>query len=141
MLFRSNERCTIAFEDTTDVDSLIQRMKEELKLKGYSHKTQKSYINHVKLFSSFTGKCLKEAQIQDVRAYLLHLLEKQQVSHSYASQAISAVKFLCNEVLKTDITVDLPRPKKEKKLPNVLSQGEVVKILQALDNEKHKQDS
>lgn len=134
----SNEQINIKFENNLKDNKLISKMREELNLKGYSHKTQKSYLNHIKIFSGFINKHLEEVQIQDIRGYLFDLLEKQQVSHSYASQAISSIKFLYNEVLHTNIVVDLPRPKKEKKLPNILSQGEVLKILQALDNEKHK---
>jgi hypothetical protein len=57
-----------------------------------------------------------------VRRYILFLLEEQQASHSYANQAISAIKVLCNDTLNQGKTIEaLPRPKKENKLPNVLS--------------------
>ncbi|MGH4140025.1 tyrosine-type recombinase/integrase [Clostridium sp.] len=52
---------------------------------------------------------------------------------------ISAIKFLCNEVLRQNIIIELlSRPKKEYKLPNVLSFQDVTKILVALKNEKQK---
>lgn len=138
-LLFNTERCTINFEDNTQNDKLYKSMKDELTLKGYSHKTLKSYLNHIKVFSSFIDKEMSTVKPEDIRRYIIHLLEEQQVSHSYASQAISAIKFLFCEVLKTNINVcDLPRPKKEKKLPDVLSQEEVFEILRALDNQKHK---
>jgi site-specific recombinase XerD len=49
------------------------------------------------------------------------------------------VKLLYKEVLpKSDINMSIPRPKKDSKLPSVLSQSEVIQILQATSNEKHK---
>jgi len=60
-------------------------------------------------------------------------------SHSYVNQTVSSVKFLYNEVLKDKrIVVQVPRPQKEKKLPKVLSQEEVIKVLSALTNKKHR---
>lgn len=73
-----------------------------------------------------------------VKNYILFLLDTGNSSHSYANQAISAIKFLFQNVIEKQITEFLPRPKREIKLPNVLSQEEVFKILQALDNKKHK---
>lgn len=134
-----NERCVLEFQDNTKDNMLFTTMIETLKIKGYSHKTQKSYINHVKIFSSYINKDMKEVQSDDVRKYLLYLLEEKQTSHSYANQAVSAIKFLCNEVLKSNKIIEkVPRPKKEKKLPNVLSAGEVYKILNVLNNQKHR---
>ena len=55
------------------------------------------------------------------------------------NQAVSAIKFLFAEILdKPRIAIQLPRPNKEKKLPKVLSEEEVSRILAALDNNKHR---
>lgn len=134
-----NESILIMFEDNSKNISIINCMEQELKLKGYSFKTRKSYISHMERFESFIRKDLSDISPQDVREYVLFLLEKQKVSHSYANQAISAVKFLCNEVLKqSKIIESLPRPKRENKLPNVLSTEEVLKILKCITNLKHR---
>lgn len=112
---------------------------EVLKLKGYSFKTRKAYINHIKRFSSFVDKDLENITSDDLRLYILFLLEKEKKSHTYANQAISSIKFLCKEVLnKQNVTANMYRPKKEKKLPKVLSREEVIRILKAVGNEKHK---
>lgn len=114
-------------------------MDDEIKLKGYSFKTRKAYIEQIKRFSNFIDKNLDDIVPEDVREYTLFLLENQEVSNSYANQSISAIKFLCNDVLKQNKNINLiARPKKENKLPNVLSFQEVSKILTALKNEKHK---
>lgn len=68
------------------------------------------------------------------------MITEKQTSHSFANQAISAIKFLWINILhmpNNEIEY-LPRPKKEKKLPNVLSKEEVLSLLKSVDNEKHK---
>lgn len=53
-------------------------------------------------------------------------------------RALSAIKFYTQKVLLLEETVSYVRPKKEKKLPNVLSMNEVMLILKALHNLKHR---
>jgi integrase/recombinase XerD len=134
-----NEQLILDFIANTKNDGIINLVEEQLKLKGYSFKTRKSYLNHLKCFSSFIDKDLDSIDNQDVRRYLLFLLEEKKTSHSYANQTISAIKFLCNDTLKQGRVIEaIPRPKRENKLPNVLCFDEVKKILNALENEKHK---
>jgi len=120
-------------------NEILKMIEEELKLKGYSFKTRKAYLGHIERFLSYTNKSLKEVETEDIRKYMLYLLDNQKVSHSYVNQAISSLKFACNEVLHQNQVIEfLPRPKKENKLPNVLSFQETIRILGALKNEKHK---
>jgi integrase/recombinase XerD len=134
-----NEQKNLDIENNLRNKELYKRMEEEIKLKGYSFKTKKSYMSHIKRFSSFINKNLDEIENQDVRRYTLVLLESGKLSHSYVNQAISAIRFMCNEVLKQNRIIETTcRPKKENKLPNVLSFQDVTKILVALKNEKHK---
>jgi integrase/recombinase XerD len=117
-----------------DNEIYIKYVENKLRLKGYSTATIKSYISHLKRFSSYFDKDFKNLVLADVEKYLLFLIQSQNDSHAYINQAISAIKILCTEVLKkTDITVNAPRPKKEKKLPNVLSRNDVIKILSSLN--------
>lgn len=135
----SNERVIIDFINNERNENLFKLVDEQLKLKGYSFKTRNTYTKQLKRFSSFIDKDLDSISLQDVRKYILFILEEQKASHSYANQAISAIKFLCNETLNQGKAIEaLPRPKKENKLPNVLSFEEVKRILDALENEKHR---
>ncbi len=134
-----NERIDIKFQQNPENDKALNSLDELLKLKGYSLKTRKLYKGHINRFASFINKNISDVEAQEIRKYILFLLDEGQVSHTYANQAISALKFLFNEVLmKNTIIESLPRPKKEKKLPNVLSFQEVAAILAALKNEKHR---
>lgn len=72
-----------------------------------------------------------------IQSYSLHLLHRK-CPHSYVNQALSAIKFYVQKVLLHEETVSYVRPKKEKKLTNVLSMKEVMLILKALHNVKHR---
>jgi integrase/recombinase XerD len=135
----SNEIKNINIEENIKNEQLIAKMEDEIKLKGYSFKTKKAYINHIRRFFSYINKNADEISDEEIRKYVIFLLEKEEVSHSYVNQAISSIKFLYHNVLNKNCIINkISRPKKEKKLPMVLSFHEVTKILTALKNEKHK---
>lgn len=118
---------------------LLAAADEELILKGFSPKTKKVYLGHARRFLLTVKKEYSDISIDDIRRYLISLLDEQNKSHSYVSQALSSIRFLFYHVLRINtLDLDLPRPKKEQKLPEVLSQGDVVKILESIHNIKHK---
>jgi integrase/recombinase XerD len=115
-------------------------MNKTLKLKGYSEDTIKSYLGHVRLVEEyFNGRSVTTLNDEDINDYLLYLLDEKNASHAYANQAISAIKFLYTHVLKKPIAlISIQRPKKERKLPDILSRQEVRMILNSVTNLKHK---
>lgn len=97
------------------------------------------YLNHVARFLRHAAKPPDELTQSDIRGYLLELIERRDVSRSYHSQAISAIKFYFDHVLeRRQIVESIPRPRKEQKLPSVLSREEVLGLFGALDNLKHR---
>ncbi len=112
---------------------------DKLRMKGYSSKTIKAYVGHIRRFIIFSKRHPLSLSSNDIERYLLNLLDSRECSHSYTSQAVSAVKFLFNEVYhRNDICTNISRPKKEKKLPEILNKNEVVRLFQAITNIKHK---
>lgn len=128
----------VFFEDIEyDKDTMIA-LKNELKLKNYSLKTQKAYLGHVRRLLQYHKKCIDDIDKADIRTYLLNLVN-QNKSPAYIDQAVSAIKFLYIDVKHiADIDFDIRRPKREKKLPSVLNASEVFKIIESIDNLKHK---
>ncbi|WP_339279453.1 site-specific tyrosine recombinase/integron integrase [Paenibacillus sp. FSL W8-1187] len=116
------------------------------KLRGYSPKTIRAYTGHVRRFFQ-KGENVRDGEtshdpVEDspgisVRAYSLQLLEEGK-SHSFVNQAISALKFYRKNIEGEDAASAYVRPKKENKLPNVLSTGEVAQLLRSVSNEKHR---
>ena len=118
--------------------NLFDQMKMDLELKGFSPKTQKAYLMHVKLFYKYHDKSLELLVEDDVRNYL-HYIIKRDLSTSYINSAYSAIKFLYETTL--DRVWDMkkiPRIKKAKKLPIVLSKAEIKLLFDATFNLKHK---
>ncbi len=119
--------------------NLNDQVKRELILRGYSPQTIKVYLGHLDRFERHFGTGPDMLNAKHVREYLLVLSEKEGVSTAYRDQAVSALKFLYTAVLKRPFVSDkLPRPKKEHKLPSVLSRREVIKLLNAVRNVKHR---
>ncbi|MGN7456029.1 site-specific tyrosine recombinase/integron integrase [Paenibacillus pasadenensis] len=122
------------------------RFVEDMKLRGCSPKTIRAYTGHVRRFFQ-KGENVRDGEtshdpVEDspgisVRAYSLQLLEEGK-SHSFVNQAISALKFYRKNIEGEDAASAYVRPKKEHKLPNVLSTGEVAQLLRSVSNEKHR---
>jgi site-specific recombinase XerD len=120
------------------VGELKESMRRELKLRNYSYRTIKAYLQHMTDFTRHFGKSPDKMGNQAIIEYLVHMTEDRKVSASYRNQAISALKFFYGKVLNRKIEIDgLPRPKKDFKLPAVLSKEEVTRLFAAVRNRKH----
>ena len=118
---------------------IILNLGRELKIRGYSPKTRKAYLTQIKAFELFISGGLSEVSEVQIMDYLFYLVDEKQVSESYIDQAVSAIKFLYNIVLKSPkIVGEIPRPRKEHKLPTVLSRNEIINLLNAVTNPKHR---
>ncbi len=107
---------------------------ETLKLKNYSVPTIKTYKQHFNRFLRyFKGIEPEKISSNQIREFILYLVRERKYSVSSQHNAINAIKFYYNEILKREIDdYYLPRPKKEKKLPQVLNEREVSKILKCI---------
>lgn len=118
----------------------LRLMEQKLRLRGYSDNTRRTYLQEFKEFLKFYFDTdpLDLNEI-DIRNYLLYLVETVKQSRSSQNQAINAIKFFYEQVLLQDRRVyHLDRPMKEHKLPEVLSQEEVMLIFEAVSNLKHR---
>ena len=87
----------------------------------------------------FKNQSIDALSKEDIKTFLLHLIEHQKVSSSTQNQYINAIKFYFEKVLKQPKMVySLERPNKTKKLPEVLTEQEVLMILKETSNLKHK---
>lgn len=138
MLFKSDKIVFLNSHSEDSNNDMVLTVKNELILRKYSAKTQKAYLGHIKRFLQFCSKNIEEIDNGDIKKYLLKLID-QEKSSVYINQAISALEFLFKSIGQPDyFSFDINRPKREKKLPGVLSKDEVFKIIEAIDNLKHK---
>ncbi len=114
----------------------LDRFELEMKSRGFSRKTHKSYMFFVSGFLKFIGKKPAECGEEDVKRYLANLKNKGYTNITL-NLAISSLKFFF-DIFGLNIIKEIKRPKKEKHLPTVLSKEEVSRIINSLNNPKHK---
>ncbi len=120
--------------------NLFEVLGNEMRLRNYSHKTMKAYRSCIRSFVKyFLPKHPRELTNEDVRAYLLHLLVQEKRPAGTVNQVFNALRFLYSDLYKRPFVIEtLPRPRKERKLPDVLNEREVVQIFQSVSNVKHR---
>ena len=126
--------------DQKKTPSLFKIMTQEMQLRNYSPKTIKAYQSRIRdLVQYYAPRHPRELTSNDIRAYLLHLIQEEGLTSSTVNQVINAIRFLYVELYQIPFIIrDIPRPKKERKLPDVLDQEEILKIIASVENLKHK---
>lgn len=116
---------------------MLKKLEIELKIRGFSAKTQQAYVSNNKQFLKFAGKDVNSVTEDDVKSYMAHLMDKG-LKPASVSLAMSALRFLYDEMMEKGIFSKIKMPKLEKKLPTVLSKEEIRNMLDAIENDKHR---
>lgn len=117
---------------------LRQRMLEDLRVRNYATKTQRTYIDLVAKFAAHFGKCPSLLGPDHIRGYQVYLVEVKQASWTLLNQTTCALRFLYRTTLDREYVIPrIPFAKKEKRLPVVLSQREAQKFFESIENLKH----
>lgn len=110
----------------------ISKVRSAIRVRHYSIRTEKAYVGWIKRFIYFHNmRHPEEMDRLHVEAFLTHLAVKRKVSPSTQNQALNALNFLYRFVLQKPIgeLEDVVRAKKKQKLPIVLTQDEVRRVL------------
>ena len=107
-----------------------------MKLKNFSPKTIDIYLYYNQQFLNFCHKSPREVSHLDIRTYLLHCIEKQ-YSSSTINLAHNALAFYYGKILRKKVE-QIPYQKREQRVRQFASQEEIERIINALDNPKHK---
>lgn len=121
---------------TTKERGPLHNLEQELRIRGLSPKTIKSYLLYNKLFLQFSNKSPKEVANANIRQYLISLKDKD-CANSTLNVALNALKFYYREVLKRKFLFDIKGAKKTNYLPTILSKEEIERILAKSTNPKH----
>ena len=118
----------------------VQQFETWLTSKRYSESTVKTYLNAIQVFlSAHPGKLPEEITADDFLRFNKEYILKRNLSPSYQNQVVNALKLFYRVVENRCIRMeDIHRPRREHRLPNVLSKEEVKAILGAHGNVKHK---
>ncbi len=122
------------------MDEILKKYKNLLVQKRYSDNTIGMYCNYFEDFCKyFLERNLKEITTTEINSYILSLIESKNISISQQNQRINSIKFYYEKVLnRKKQYYELHRPKKEYKLPKVLSKNEIKRIFDVTNNLKHK---
>ncbi len=115
---------------------LRQRMLHELQRRKYAPSTIRSYLGAVRQFAEHFHCSPEQLGPEHLRRYQRYLLQEKKLEPSTVEMRISALRFLYKRTLKrSDLAYDdLIFPKVPHKLPTVLSQDEVVRLIDAAPN-------
>ncbi len=115
------------------------RMIREMQIRNYSEKTIRSYIASISKLTQFFNQPVEEITINQFKDFLHHRIIVDKVSVSFVNQSISAFKIIQQDVLERDWeSIKIKRPRRERRLPVVLSVGEVASMINATKNLKHR---
>ncbi len=126
-------------ESNLQYKSEIEKFERYMTQRRYSPNTISTYAEGLKLFLKYTSKPVLEIDNKDLERFSHDFVIKNKYSLSFQNQIINAVKLFFRSVYNAKFDVDaVERPRREHKLPNVLSKEEVKRILSASKNIKHR---
>lgn len=124
-------------DSVTEAPRLLDRVRDRLRLKHYSLRTETAYLGWIKRYILFHGKRHPaDMGKAEAEAFLSSLAVERNVSASTQSQALSALLFLYREVLALELPWldDVTRAKKPVRLPTVLTRAETLALLEKIEN-------
>lgn len=117
--------------EPTPIHPIRQRMIDDMMLRGFTAPTQKSYIRIVRNCLAYAKKPPKDLQVDDARAFLLHL-QQSGTSVSTINSASVALRFFLRVTLGRGEHIErIPVLREPKRLPAVLTPDEVARLLLA----------
>lgn len=118
---------------------LRQRMLEDLQIRNYSPTTIRIYLQAIAVFSKHFGKPPDQLGAEHIRLYQLFLVKEKKVSLPTFIQVVCALRFFYTHTLNRKVAIDrIPFPRRERKLPLILSREEVKALLEAPRNLRHR---
>ena len=109
---------------------LRRRMIQDMQLRGFSPRTQRSYVDAVRGLAKFYHRSPDQLCEDEIRQFFLHLINEKKAARSTTTVYLCGIKFFYETTLGRKFPIfDLIRPRKEKKLPVILSLKEVRDLL------------
>ena len=116
----------------TEMTGLLKKLEENLKLKNYSKETIKSYLFYVGKYIEFAKD--KGINSESAKQFLLRKISNK--SPASVGHNVFAIKYFFKEILHQNL--DIPNPKRNKTIPNILTIEEIKRIFDSTNNIKHK---
>jgi len=121
------------------MQEFMKSMTFSMELRGFAKSTQHTYLAHLQRYVEFCGKSPASAGYEEVRAFLHQAITEKKLSSAYVNSAYGALKFYYQSVLFREWNMlHVPRVKQRSFLPTILTPQEVLQILDATANLKHR---
>ena len=119
---------------------LLEKLKEDMELRGFSKHTKASYYRKAKEITEYFGKPMRQVKIQELREYILkYLREERGLTEKSANYYNHVIRFIYDVVIDVPINKrQLPLYKIKRRLPKILSEEELNVFFNACDNYMYK---
>ena len=119
-----------------ELNEFLKKLETELKISKNSLHTIRNYTDANKNLLNFCKKLPEKVTIDDVKAYMAEYLTER--SSTSIIVFLAALKYAYSNIFQKDITAGIKRPRKEKRLPAVLTKDEVKSLFEVITNKKSK---
>ena len=118
---------------------LRQKMIDQMLLRGFSVRTQRSYLDAVIKLTQYYGRSPDKITVDELQNYFLYLVKEKQLSSASCKIYLNACRFFYLQVLGWQhYDIEIHTPKRPQRIPELLSRKEVARILYACGNPKHR---
>jgi len=117
-------------------EDFLQKLQTELKISKNSNYTIRNYFRANQELLNFLNKTLEEITIDDVKSYMAEKLTDK--SSSTIIVFLSAIRYAFSTILQKDITINIKRPKRDRKFPAVLTKEEIKRLFNFIPTKKSK---
>jgi integrase/recombinase XerD len=112
------------------MSELRERMSNAMCLRGMAARTQEAYIDALVELAKYYHRSPADLRVEEVQAYLLHLIRDKKLAYASVNQASCAFRFLYRRVLgRPEAGFDIPMAKVPQRLPQILSREEVARLI------------
>ena len=119
-------------------EPMLKKLEAELGARKFAVTTRKAYVLYVKRLCNTIKKFPENIFVDDVKEFLSILEKEEKSSAAKLNLALSGIKFFYRYVIKDNRIKEQKRPVQDKKLPKVLSAEEILNLIYAHSNEKHR---
>ncbi len=118
---------------------LRRRMIQAMTIRGFSPQTHESYLSAVRSLAKHYRRSPDQISMEEVQAFLEHMITTRNLAWSTCNIAASAFRFLYHTTLGRDrLTFEVPASKQPQRLPEILSREEVARLIESPPNPKHR---
>jgi integrase/recombinase XerD len=121
------------------VTQLRKMMLDELQRRNYAQSTVEAYINALREFAAYFKRPPDQLGPEHIRQFQLYLIRDRKLAINTVKQRMAAVQFFFARTLKRPyLGEDFPYPKGPRRLPVILSQEEVTRLIDSASNLSHR---